>query len=311
MYEYVEMSLLLGDVCKEKADVSKSLVSIYEVSNQSLRFVDALTSHEINNTPNPDIIFRGNSAVTKGVDFYMKMVGRVYLQKVLGTFITEQYDQKRCFEVDPAKAEKGMDVKKNAKQIELLAESLITRIFNSVEDCPSVMRAVFKNIQATVAAKYPAESIKVVKYTAVTGFLFLRFFVPAILSPKLFNLMDSHPSPQTSRNLTIIGKVVQNLANLVPFGEKEPYMGELNPFILRNLDRLKTFVDSICNIEPERVIESSISSQNVEYDKEMAYCLRYFSTNFDKMAEKEPSAPFLVPLDSVIKSLVTLTNQPL
>lgn len=58
-------------------------------------------------------------------------------------------------------------------------------------------------------------------------------------SSKLFLLSFSNfffkkleiPDPKTSRNLTILAKTVQNLANLVPFGNKEPFMEEMNEVI--------------------------------------------------------------------------------
>ena len=46
-----------------------------------------------------------------------------------------------------------------------------------------------------------------VPYLAVTGFLFLRFFVPAILSPKLFALREQHSDQRTERTLKLIAKV--------------------------------------------------------------------------------------------------------
>lgn len=46
-----------------------------------------------------------------------------------------------------------------------------------------------------------------VKYLAISGFLFLRFFAPAILTPKLFDLRDQHADPQTSRSLLLLAKV--------------------------------------------------------------------------------------------------------
>ena len=49
-----------------------------------------------------------------------------------------------------------------------------------------------------------------VPYLAITGFLFLRFFVPAILSPKLFAVKDEHPDQKTERTLKLIAKVTRN-----------------------------------------------------------------------------------------------------
>ena len=46
-----------------------------------------------------------------------------------------------------------------------------------------------------------------VPYLAITGFLFLRFFVPAILSPKLFAVRDEHPDQRTERTLKLLAKV--------------------------------------------------------------------------------------------------------
>ena len=46
-----------------------------------------------------------------------------------------------------------------------------------------------------------------VPYLAVSGFLFLRFFNPAILGPKLFAVKDEHPDQKTERTLKLVAKV--------------------------------------------------------------------------------------------------------
>jgi len=80
------------------------------------------------------------------------------------------------------------------------------------------MREIFAFIATEVSNKW-GEDIDV-KYPAVTGFIFLRFFCPAILNPHLYGLVTDHPSEIASRNFTLISKTLMNLANLVGFGQK-------------------------------------------------------------------------------------------
>jgi hypothetical protein len=83
------------------------------------------------------------------------------------------------------------------------------------------------------------------KFTAVGAFIFLRFFCPAIVAPDAEGLITSAPSKEMRRGLLLIAKVVQNLANNVLFGAKEPYMFPLNDFLTQNIYRVTTFLREI------------------------------------------------------------------
>lgn len=83
------------------------------------------------------------------------------------------------------------------------------------------------------------------KYTAVGAFIFLRFFCPAIVAPEVEGLVTTVPSKEMRRGLLLIAKVIQNLANNVLFGAKEPYMFSLNDFLTQNIYKVTTFLREI------------------------------------------------------------------
>lgn len=53
------------------------------------------------------------------------------------------------------------------------------------------------------------------------------------------------PVATADRTLKLVTKVVQNVANLVEFRAKEPYMIDLNPFIVKNIPYMRQFVDEL------------------------------------------------------------------
>eukprot|EP00063_Salmo_salar_P067255 XP_014042090.1 PREDICTED: ras GTPase-activating protein 3-like [Salmo salar] len=91
--------------------------------------------------------------------------------------------------------------------------------------CPTVMCDIFFSLRESAATRFQVDQD--VRYTAVSSFIFLRFFAPAILSPNLFQLRPHHPDPATSRTLTLISKTIQTLGSLAKSKSasfKETYM---------------------------------------------------------------------------------------
>lgn len=81
----------------------------------------------------------------------------------------------------------------------------------------------------------------------IGGFFFLRFINPAIVTPQAYMLVDGVPAKHPRRTLTLIAKMLQNLANK-PSYSKEAYMLSLNPFVEQNKARINHFLNSLCDV---------------------------------------------------------------
>nr|XP_044249747.1 GTPase-activating protein-like [Drosophila takahashii] len=109
---------------------------------------------------------------------------------------------------------------------------------------------VFEAIAKCAGKHFPSN--REVRYSVVSGFIFLCFFAPAILGPKLFDLTTERLDAQTSRTLTLISKTIQSLGNLVSSRSsqqecKEVFTVELyKKFCTRqHVDAVKHFLEVI------------------------------------------------------------------
>jgi hypothetical protein len=176
------------------------------------------------------------------LDKFMKAKGHEYLHKTLGTAIKKVMKSKECCEIDPNRIDASESIKKSTKRLMKTVEMFWDAISHSAPHCPVELITVFSYVRDTVGLKFPKGDSH---YLAVSGFIFLRFFCAAILTPKLFGFTNELPDPVIARTFTLIAKILQSLANLAEFGEKEPYMHEMNGFIKKNVKEMKSFLDMI------------------------------------------------------------------
>ncbi|XP_020614475.1 rasGAP-activating-like protein 1 isoform X2 [Orbicella faveolata] len=200
---------------------------------------------------------------------FMKIVGMPYLSDTLKPVIDKIFEERKYCELDPSKnaerkqsALRRLSLKPVDEQDRSLAvltgylETVMTSILGSIKECPSYMRAAFRNLARRVSDHFGDEpEYEDSKYTAVSGFLFLRFFAPAILGPKLFGLRENHADKNVSRTLTILAKTVQKIGNIeLPLHNgKEEWMGPLYKWIAFYTDEVKDFLDRLADVEDEDV----------------------------------------------------------
>ncbi|KAI4257323.1 MAG: hypothetical protein LQ352_001673 [Teloschistes flavicans] len=199
-------------------------------------------------------LFRGNTLLTKALDSHMKRLGHDYLEETLGEKIRQIDESNPECEVDPNRVQDPDDLQRHWRSLSALVESVWSSIYGSALRCPPELRIIFRHIAACAHDRY-GDFLRTVTYSSVSGFLFLRFFCPALLNPHMFGLLKgkfNHPRPQGQRTLTLVSKTIMTLANLGSFGTKEPWMEPMNGFLNAHRQEFKSFIDTICAISPDQ-----------------------------------------------------------
>uniref|UniRef100_A0A8C1NHK6 RAS p21 protein activator 3 n=1 Tax=Cyprinus carpio TaxID=7962 RepID=A0A8C1NHK6_CYPCA len=223
---------ILGEVCREKQEAAVPLVRLFLHYGKIVPFLSAIAHAEISRTQDPNTIFRGNSLTSKCIDETMKLAGMHYLRVTLKPIIDEICTDHKPCEIDPVKLKESENLDTN-------------RVSLNDISFPHICSCVYFSCCVKFCQFDPD-----VRYTAVSSFIFLRFFAPAILSPNLFHLRPHHPDPYTSRTLTLVSKTIQTLGSLAKSKSanfKESYMAAFYDYFneQKYADAVKNFLDLI------------------------------------------------------------------
>uniref|UniRef100_A0A6Q2XN93 RAS p21 protein activator 2 n=1 Tax=Esox lucius TaxID=8010 RepID=A0A6Q2XN93_ESOLU len=202
---------ILGDVCRERYEAVLPVVRLLLHHNRLVPFVSAIAALELDHTQEANTIFRGNSLATRCIDDMMKIVGRSYLTVTLKPVLDEICESNKTCEIDPIKLREGDNVEVNKENLQGYVQKVFSSITQSSSSCPPLMCDMFRSLRQMASKRFPADPH--VQYSAVSSFVFLRFFAVAVLSPHTFQLRPHHPDLEVSRTLTLISKTIQTLGS--------------------------------------------------------------------------------------------------
>lgn len=249
---------ILGEIVASKTDAAQPLVRLFMHHDLIVPIVKELADSEISALTDATTIFRGNTLVSKMMDEAMRLSGASYLRAVLRPTLAAVLAEKRPCEIDPARVKPSAAITANLTNLKDYVERVFGAITSSYAMCPATMCRLFDALRQCAARHFPRNAE--VRYSVVSGFIFLRFFAPAILGPRLFDLTTEQIDPQTNRTLTLISKTIQSLGNLVSSRSaqqvcKEEYMAELYRSFCtpRHVQAIKQFLE---------IISTSTDTQN-------------------------------------------------
>lgn len=246
-----------------------------------LTMFQSVLSYQFEHTPEYSSLLRQNTPVSRMMTTYTRRgPGQAYLKQVLADQINSLIElQDVDLEINPLKVYETMvrqiendtgclpsylqrsvtaEVAAENEQVQNIiaprlkmltdiANAFLKTIIDGLEETPYGIRWICKQIRSLSRRKYPDAQDHTI-CTLIGGFFFLRFINPAIVTPRSYMLIDGTPAEKPRRTLTLIAKMIQNLANK-PSYAKEPYMAKLQPFIQSNKERVNKFLLDLCEVQ--------------------------------------------------------------
>uniref|UniRef100_A0A8C2FSU8 RAS p21 protein activator (GTPase activating protein) 1a n=1 Tax=Cyprinus carpio TaxID=7962 RepID=A0A8C2FSU8_CYPCA len=228
----------LAHVCgQDRTLLASILLRILRHERAEAPLLRMLNDREINMEDEATTLFRATTLASTLMEQYMKATATPFVHHALKDTILKIMESKQSCELNPSKLEKNEDVNLNLAHLLNILSELVEKIFMAAEILPPTLRYIYGCLQKSVQQKWPTNT------TMRTRVVSLILTVM-----KTCLVFADPPSSTAGRTLTLVAKSVQNLANLVEFGAKEPYMEGVNPFIKNNKERMIMFLDELGNV---------------------------------------------------------------
>lgn len=116
----------------------------------------------------------------------MRLIGLQYLHKTLRPTLELICSEKKPCEIDPTRVRDSNTIQTNLTNLKCYVQKIFEAITQSAVHCPALMCQIFHNLKDCAMKRFPDN--REIRYSVISGFIFLRFFAPAILGPRLFDL---------------------------------------------------------------------------------------------------------------------------
>jgi hypothetical protein len=141
------------------------------------------------------------------------------------------------------------DTEANLLQLQLICQKLLNALRRSVPHVPTEFKKIFRAMLNGISAKFANDDTLL---RGVGGFFFLRFYCVAIPIPHYYGLLDEPPNSVCQRQLILISKIMQCMANFTVPNEK--FLASSHDFFTKNFPKMRRFYMDL--VAPQTTLEA-------------------------------------------------------
>lgn len=250
----------------------ESLYKIFSSKGLIHRMISTIISSEFSHPGDltETMVLRGNSHLTCLFKFFAMKFAKDYYDNVIRP-VTEEIVAQGDIGIIKPEDEKDWDAAQN--RVRTLLNSVLNRLLASGPFIPAQFHhigSLLKNITATVLRTKHAV------YNALSSFMFLRFFTPALVTPGNV-IKDAKPDPNAKKTTIPFSQLIQQPFNFQQFSTpKYDHLKQLNEEIMNRYAEIYNFAMEVA--EYDRPAEYEQCSEK-EADEATLWLLQTIANN--------------------------------
>jgi hypothetical protein len=230
--------------------VSGSLARMFFFAEIPLQLIKSVIEWEVDRTTIVNQLFRQDSIASKIMTAYTRLIAQPYLVSTLKASLTKIAKCGNELEVNPDAL--GPEEREAVGTRVFLLQSVVTELLiairESIPNVPVECRLICSFLNDAVSRKFNDPKATEI---SLAGYLFLRLINSAIVVPDSIGIVEkSSLTPEGRRSLTVVSKIILNMANQVEF-HKEPYMIPFNSFLREKLPIIQAFIKDCVHVPPD------------------------------------------------------------
>lgn len=246
-------------------------------------------------------LFRGNAVPARAVGYYPRIVGTKWMTDTLRPIFDEvlkNCDKGMRYGVDPDRLDPGEDIEANRANFRELLERTVKTIADARESMPPTLVREAQILYQKVYEKYGEFASQI-----MSGFLFLRFLLPAFNIPNLVGLPPVLPDP-ARQALTAVSVFMMVVTVKRTLEDKGKHLSDyFDDIASRAYDIFNDMFAKIASTDVGNATDEIVIDEADVISKIHAELHPILEQIKDKRDEQEESSPLRKQLDRLIQQL--------